>query len=204
VLPLTDDPPAEAVTGLRDRKKRAVRDAIVDAALDLFAADGFEATTVLAVADRAGVSPATVARYFPTKESMLFSERDVRSVALAGAIAARPRREGPLRAVIGALADQPPVTPRFRRRLVRSRRAIARSTVLRGRSLGLLDEWRDAIAGAVVARGLAPEDARVLATAVVAVLDDVTARWAAAGGRGDIHAEVGRALTVLEPKRRSA
>jgi AcrR family transcriptional regulator len=201
---VTDEEPVEEVPGLRDRKKQAVRDAIVDAALQLFSADGFEATTVQAVADRAGVSPATVARYFPSKESMLFSERDVRAAALSAAIADRPHREGALRAVIEALADQPPVTPAFRIRLVRSRRAIARSVVLRGRSLGLLDEWRDAIAGAVVARGLAPDDARVLATAVVAVLDDVTARWAAAGGRGDIHADVRRALTVLEPKRRSA
>jgi AcrR family transcriptional regulator len=191
------------VTGLRERKKQQVREAIVDAALDLFAAHGFEATTVQAVAERAGVSPATLARYFPTKDSLLLPERDVRIAHLRAAILGRPRRESPLRALVAALAAEAPVEEPFRRRLLRSRRAIASSPVLRGRSLGLLDQWRDGIADALVERGADRLEAHVTATAAVAVFDDATTRWAEAGGRADLGVEVRQSLAVLLPRRSS-
>jgi AcrR family transcriptional regulator len=190
-----------SVTGLRERKKQQARESIVDAALDLFAEHGFEATTVQAIADRAGVSPATVARYFPTKDSLLLSERDTRIAQLRTAILGRPRRESPLRALVAALADEPAVTEPFRGRLLRSRRAIASSPVLRGRALGLLDEWRDGIADALVERGAEALEAHVTATAVVAVFDDAAARWATAGGRTDLTAEVRQSLSILLPGR---
>ena len=189
--------------GLRERKKEQAREAILDAALDLFADHGFEATTVQAIADRAGVSPATVARYFPTKDSLLLPERDVRIAHLRTAILGRPRRESPLRALVAALADEAPVEEPFRSRLLRSRRAIASSPVLRGRSVHLLDEWRDAIADALVERGAERLEAHVIATAVVAVFDDAAARWAETGGRSDLRDEVRQSLAVLLPRRSS-
>ena len=188
--------------GLRDRKKQQAREAIVDAALELFAHDGYDDTTVQAVADRAGVSAATVARYFPTKDSLLFAERDTRIAALRAAVLGRPARESPLRAVIASLADQAPFTDTTRIRLLRSRQAIARSTVLRGRSVHLLDEWRDGIADALDERGVDPFDARVLATAVIAVLDDAATRWADDGGHRDLRDDIQRALRVLETRRK--
>lgn len=195
---MTTDEAAGAVVGLRDRKKLQARAAIVEAALALFAEDGFDATTVPAIAARAGVSPATVARYFPSKESLLFPEREVRLPVLRRAILARPQDEPPMRAILAALGEQPELDAEARRRLGLTRRAIARSTVLRGRALGLLDQWRDAIAGAVTERdGLSADDARVLATAVVAVLDDVAARWAQAGCHGDLREATRAAVAVL-------
>lgn len=203
MLPLLTDSAPASDAGLRERKKQLARDAIVDAALELFAENGYDATTVPAIAERASVSPATVARYFPSKESLLFTERDVRSATLRTAIVARPRRESPLHAVLGALTDQSPMTHTARDRLLRTRVAIARSSVLRGRALGLLDEWRDGIAEGLAARdGIDPDLARVLATAVVAVLDDVTVRWAADGGSGDLQAMVRRAIEMLNASAR--
>lgn len=189
--------------GLRERKKEQSREAIVDAALELFAEHGFEATTVQAVAERADVSPATVARYFPSKDSLLFAERDTRVAELRAAVLGRPRRESPLRALVAALAEQGPMAEDAQRRLLRSRQAIARSAVLRGRSVSLLDGWRDGMADALVERGAEALEARVLATAVVAVFDDATTRWAAAGGRGDLRDDIQRALRVLGPTRRN-
>jgi AcrR family transcriptional regulator len=49
-----------------------IREALVDAALFLFARDGFDATHTDRVAEQAGVSPRTFFRYFPTKEAVVF------------------------------------------------------------------------------------------------------------------------------------
>lgn len=204
MLPVVTPEPTRGATGpegLRERKKREARQRIVDAAHELFASRGFDDTTVADVARAADVSPATVARYFPSKEGLLFSERDQRIDRLARAIVERPRRESPAAAVVAALRDQPQIDAAGQRRLLRSRQAIARSSVLRGCATTLLGEWRDAIADAAVARGADPIDGRVLAVAVVAVLDDTTDRWAADGGRADLQDEIDRAFRALRRTR---
>lgn len=195
--------PSPAPAGLRERKKRQARAAIADAALELFAETGFDDTTVAEVARRAGVSPASVARHFPTKESLLFPGQDVHAPALARAIAERPPEETPYDAVVGALRDAEPVDAPGLRRMLLARRAIARSTVLRGRAAGLLDTWRDTIAEAAVVRGADPADARVLATVVVAVLDDVADQWALAGGTADLAGANAAAFAALDRSHRS-
>lgn len=46
-------------------------EAIRSAAIDLIAAHGFEATTLRAIAERVGVQPGTIYRYFPSKGQLL-------------------------------------------------------------------------------------------------------------------------------------
>lgn len=62
------------VEGLRERKKRATRRAISDAATELFMTNGFDNTSVAEVAEVVGVSPQTVLNYFPTKTDLFFDE----------------------------------------------------------------------------------------------------------------------------------
>ena len=62
--------------GLRERKKRAAREAIAAAALGLFARRGYDAVTVAEVAAAADVSEKTVFNYFPTKEDLAFAGRE--------------------------------------------------------------------------------------------------------------------------------
>lgn len=57
----------------RDERRRRTESSILDAARELFAADGFERTTIRAVAGRAGVDPALVMQHFGSKER-LFAE----------------------------------------------------------------------------------------------------------------------------------
>jgi hypothetical protein len=73
--------------------------------------------------------------------------------------------------------------------------------VLRGRAVALLDDWRDGIAAALAKRGTPKADARLLAAAVVALLDDAADRWAARGGRGDLNSIARDAIAVLERTR---
>ncbi len=56
---------------LRREKKRQARDLIVNRARILFARDGFERTTMRAIADACGLSYQTIYNYFPTKVRLL-------------------------------------------------------------------------------------------------------------------------------------
>src|SRR4051794_29386016 len=191
MLPLTAPDDGSSVLSLRERNRLRGRAAIVDSAPDLFSSRGLDRDSVIDVARQADVSPATVARYFATKESMLFPERDVNVARLRAAVLGRPRRETPWRALINALTSQQAMSDDARVRLLRSRQAIARSTVLRGRAYELLNAWREGIADALLERGgIARADARAIATAAVALLDDAAATWAAAGGNTDLSEEV--------------
>jgi AcrR family transcriptional regulator len=178
VFPFTA--PAEGVptdAGRREQNRHRVRVAILDAALELFAERGFEETAVRDIADRAGVSAATVARYFPVKEAMLFGESELRTAALYHAVRSRPAGEAPIEAVLAALGEQPPLDREGRDRLAASRRAIARSTVARGRAALFLDVWRGAVARALRDRGVDAGEADLVAAVTVAVLDAVADRW---------------------------
>jgi AcrR family transcriptional regulator len=80
----------EANEGLRERKKRAAREAIAGAARRLFAERGFDAVTVAEVAAAADVSEKTVFNHFPTKEDLAFAGREEGIARFVAAIAERP------------------------------------------------------------------------------------------------------------------
>jgi AcrR family transcriptional regulator len=86
----------------RGRKKRQTRDALIDAALDLFAAQGYERTAVHEITDLVDVAERTFYRHFANKEDLaLFFVKQERDYFVR-ALAARPLDEGPLLAVRNA------------------------------------------------------------------------------------------------------
>jgi len=96
-------------TGLRERKKERTRQALVNAALRLFAEKGFDKTTIAEVADAADVSPRTFFAYFPSKESVLFSTAPLKQ-ELSGSVLLEPRSGEPpagllLRAFLAVLQE---------------------------------------------------------------------------------------------------
>jgi len=165
---------------LRDRKKRRTRDTIVASALRLFAEQGYDATSVEAIADAAEVSPATVFRYFRTKDDIIFSERHRAGERLAPAIAARPSAESDVTAVTAALREvfaQDDLTPERVSLLVA---AAATSVVLRGRAAEVIAQWQQAIAEGLAHRhGTAVTDrlARMQAAFLMTALQFAVGEW---------------------------
>lgn len=88
----------------RTRDSAATRRALLAAARELFAAQGYERTTVRAVAERAGVNQALLFRYFGNKEA-LFAEA-VTEQALAPLVDGPP--ETLLERIVAALLDDSP------------------------------------------------------------------------------------------------
>ena len=62
--------------GLRERKKRLMRQLISDTATAMFLERGFDEVRVAEVAAACGVSEKTVYNYFPTKESLLLDREE--------------------------------------------------------------------------------------------------------------------------------
>ncbi|MEU6311819.1 TetR family transcriptional regulator [Streptomyces sp. NPDC047014] len=95
--------PAAPVAGLRERRKRRTRSALLRAALTLFVVQGYERTTVDEITDAVAVSQRTFFRYFANKEEVVFAVQDLVESHLITALHARPAAEGPLEALRGAV-----------------------------------------------------------------------------------------------------
>lgn len=90
--------------GLRERRKRATRQALIDAATTLCLERGFDAVTVTEIAEAAGVSPATAFNYFPTKESLILDVPDALLKSLHQALA--DAETPPVHAMLQVLAGE--------------------------------------------------------------------------------------------------
>jgi AcrR family transcriptional regulator len=95
--------------GLREQKKRLMRQLISDTATVMFMDRGFEGVRVTEVAHATGVSEKTVYNYFPTKESLLFDREDAWATAIRTALGPGAAIDSPVDAmvhVLGAEMDQ--------------------------------------------------------------------------------------------------
>lgn len=86
---------------LRDRNRRQTREAILRAAHLLMTRDGAAGTSMVEVAELAGVSDTTVFNYFKTKSDLLDAvvEELAGATNLAALLATRPADEGPFTAL---------------------------------------------------------------------------------------------------------
>lgn len=156
---------AARAPGLRERKKQRTRAAIMDAALDLFVARGFEAVTTAEIARAADVSEATLFNYFRTKEDLVYDRLESFWTGLLEAAEHRRPGQTLIEAIegfvhAGRLEKQ---TPEDSARLVAISRMIARSPALLARERASYDQAAERLAG-IVARTTAV-DADALAAA---------------------------------------
>jgi AcrR family transcriptional regulator len=101
------------VRGRRPLGSPDARQAVQDAARELFSERGFERTTMRAVAARAGVDPALIYHYFGDKDGLLFAAlqppADAASVFAGLAAAADRTGEELVRRLIGLWEERPEV-----------------------------------------------------------------------------------------------
>ena len=84
----------------QERKKQRTRALIRETAWELFAAHGYDATTIKAIADAADVAPRTVTVHFPAKDDLLFADDDYFGAdRLERRLAARPAGQPALEAL---------------------------------------------------------------------------------------------------------
>lgn len=136
----------------RETKKLRTRHALIDAALELFASDGYDTTSVEAIAERAGVSPRTFFRYFPSKEDVLFFGEYDYTRSFTGVYLAQPPTTPEYQAIRDSFLVLCPALARIKQRIVRYEIAIGTSTVLRGRERQHDAENRSVIAAALATR----------------------------------------------------
>jgi AcrR family transcriptional regulator len=95
--------PAGSLLPFPERKRQLVRQEIARAAWLLFAEQGYEDTTVEAIALAAGVSRRSFFRYFSSKEDVVVGTSDALAEDVLAAFARRPKHEPPLVAIERAL-----------------------------------------------------------------------------------------------------
>ncbi|MER5649998.1 TetR/AcrR family transcriptional regulator [Streptosporangium sp. NPDC002524] len=133
---------------LRDRKRARVRQALVDAAAELFERDGYDETTIADIAAAADIGTRTFFSYFASKEELLFPEGDARVRAAIEAIASRGPDDGPAEVLLRALRKVGDDGDDLTSRLAALRLRLIRTVpVVRGRALQLQFDAQREIAG---------------------------------------------------------
>jgi AcrR family transcriptional regulator len=100
--------------GLRELKRIRTRQAIAQAAFELFAAYGYDRVTVAQVAEKAEISVATLFNYVPDgKEALIFDEGTERREALVAAVRDRAPGLTVLDAIGGFFAGRGPFAARM-------------------------------------------------------------------------------------------
>lgn len=70
-MPVTSSPVRDGSLARRERQKAETRQAILDAARELFVSDGIEATTMRAIALKIGYTPTAIYHHFRDKEALI-------------------------------------------------------------------------------------------------------------------------------------
>ena len=137
------------------RWEPGARERLVVAAVDLFTEQGYDATTVAQIAERAGVTKSTFFRHFPDKRELLVAGQETLSRLLAEGIAEAPGNASPLEAVAAGLVRAASAMGPVNRELApRLKAAVAASAELQERDALKSVSLAAAMTTALVARGV--------------------------------------------------
>ncbi len=165
---------------LRERHKESTRRSLEDAALRLFAERGYDATTIEAIAEVAGVSPRTFFRYFAAKDEVLDMGWHERQAQLVSVGSTAPVELDDLGAAAWLLRAMSASFAAERERLRQRGTAALRSPTLRGRVADSLTAWESTVAGVLASRrgeGRPAFGDHVVAATAVAVWTTAIGHW---------------------------
>lgn len=200
--------------GLRERKKRLLRQQLSDTATRMFMERGFDAVRVIEVAEACGVSDKTVFNYFPTKEALVLDRLEGMTAALrTGLVPGIPPVEAALRILAGELAamlasqDNP---AEVIRQVKRFGDLIHQTPSLRAYQSDMMEQSVAAATEILAARAqMSPDDPepQIAARALLGLwhVQAASLRRHLAGSstpaqvRGAVAADVQRAARVIEP-----
>jgi AcrR family transcriptional regulator len=171
---------------------------VQDVALDLFLANGYEATTIQQIAEAAEISESTFFRYFPTKEDVVL--QDDLDPILDAALRAQPADLSPVEALRAAFRQTFELISSDERSRQRERLAfVLEVPELRARTVDQFFGATDLVARALAGRsGRASDDfeVRVLAGAIIGAC--VTVVLALPTAQEDVDELLDRALAQLQ------
>lgn len=177
------------VAPIREQTRAVVRSLLAKTALELFAAKGYDATTVEEVASAAGVSRRTLFNYFRNKEDLALSGLSEQGELIAARLADRPADEDPwasLRAAFQVL-DEVEVTRERRLEMVT---LLFGNESLRAGHAEKQARWQDLLAPLIEPR--LPEsdhrllEARAIAASAIICLQAANEEWARLDGQAEI------------------
>ena len=148
------------------------------AAVDLFTEQGYDATTVTQIAERAGVTKSTFFRYFPDKREILVAGQETLSHLLAEGISEAPLGASPLEAVVAGLERVSSAMGQLNRELgPRMKAAIAASAELQERHILKSVGLAAAMTTALIARGVPATTAHLAGELGVLAFKQGYAEW---------------------------
>ena len=189
--------------GIRERKKQRTRQALRQAALELFQERGFEATTIADITAAADVAPRTFFSYFQTMEVVVLDEGPQRFDQLQQTLRQRPPGE-PLLAAFRRAALQIAADMQTQSDQQRALARIVGSTpAIQARISERMGQWEEQLAAMIAEeRNVPPNDldSHVVAAALVSELRSVqrVAVAAAAEMQLDLPALMDHAFDLLE------
>jgi AcrR family transcriptional regulator len=177
------------------RWKPDARGRLISAALELYGERGFEQTTALDIAERAGVTERTYFRYFADKREVLFAGSGDLQDAVVTAIETAPSTAAPVE-VMGAAMES--VASLLDRDHARRRNAVIDANPsLQERELLKLATLADAAADALRRRGVAHLAAGLAAEIGVTVFKIGFVSWISDEAAQDFPASIRQALDLL-------
>ena len=177
---------------------------LVQAAVDLFTEQGYDATTVAQIAERAGVTRSTFFRHFSDKREVLVAGQETLSRLLAEGIAAAPPDASPLEAIAaGLVRASQEMGPANRALGARLQAAVATNAELQQRdalkSVGLAE----AMTTALLARGVPATVAQLAAELGVLAFKRGFTEWIASDRDPDADL-TGHTLRALNDLRKAS
>jgi AcrR family transcriptional regulator len=175
------------------------RERLVGAALDLFAEQGYEATTVSQIAARAGgLSKMTFFRHFADKREVLFAGQGIMGQLLADAIAAAPAPATPLQAVAAGLDAVTALHPNDRREFAaRLQAVIAANAELLERAAFKRLALTEAVTAALEKRGVPDLTASLAAELGIRAYYRAFGQWASSPAQQTLTDFTRRSLSEL-------